>query len=72
MITPPLEGRSPRVLAIIDWCHSGWLPSYWEYNKTCWTGDTRSEWATKYIPLFLDGDDEVYKYWDYFFLKMGV
>ena len=72
MITPPLEGQSARVLAIIDWCQSGWLPSYWEYNKACWTGDTRAEWATKYIPLFLDRDDEAYKYWDYFLLKMGV
>ena len=72
MITPTSEGCSPRVLAIIDWCHSGWLPSYWEYNKACWTGDTHAEWATKYIPLFLDRDDEAYKWWDYFLLKMGV
>jgi len=72
MITPPLEGRNPRVLAIIDWYQSGWLPSYWEYNKTLWTADIGGEWETEYIPLFVDGGDDVYKYWDYFMLKMGV
>jgi len=73
MITPPSQGCSARVLAIIDWCQSGWLPSYWEYNKACWAGDTGTgEWVTKYIPLFLDRDDDVYEYWDYFMLRMGV
>lgn len=72
MITPPLKGSSPRVLAIIDWYQSGWFPSYWEYNKTRWTADVGGEWATKYVPLFVDGDEDAYNYWDYFMLKLGV
>lgn len=33
MITPRSADQCPRVLAIIDWEQSGWMPSFWEYSK---------------------------------------
>ncbi|KAH7011273.1 kinase-like domain-containing protein [Ilyonectria destructans] len=42
-----------RVTALIDWEQSGWYPDYWEFCKAEYTVNTRSEWATEYLPKFL-------------------
>jgi hypothetical protein len=42
------------VTALIDWAESGWYPAYWEFFKTTFTANTKSEWATEYIPRFLE------------------
>jgi len=40
-----------RILALIDWHQSGWLPEYWEYCKSRWTAKPDSEWTTRCLPL---------------------
>ncbi|RMD42157.1 hypothetical protein DV735_g2944, partial [Chaetothyriales sp. CBS 134920] len=53
------QDSSPcRVVALIDWQQSGWYPDYWEFCKTEFTVDPRSEWVTEYIPLFLQEPDD--------------
>ncbi|EJT99899.1 hypothetical protein DACRYDRAFT_95747 [Dacryopinax primogenitus] len=47
----------PRVLAIIDWQQSGWMPSYWEYCKARWTTKRGSDWQTTYFPMFIEPTD---------------
>jgi hypothetical protein len=42
------------IVAIIDWQQSGWYPDYWEFCKAIFTVDTDGEWATEYIPRFLE------------------
>lgn len=70
LITCASDGP-PRVIAIIDWTQSGWLPDYWEYCKAIWTADYGSEWMVKYVPIFLEPFDR-YDTFDYLCLKMGV
>ncbi|KAI9163543.1 hypothetical protein HJFPF1_05160 [Paramyrothecium foliicola] len=41
------------VIAIVDWAQSGWYPDYWEYCKSLYAVDQEGEWATEYIPRFL-------------------
>ncbi|QRV94984.1 phosphotransferase enzyme family protein [Ceratobasidium sp. AG-Ba] len=60
-----------RVASIIDWGQGGWMPSYWEYCKARWSAHRGEEWEADYIPLFLDRHD-VFDYWDYFILSMGM
>jgi len=43
----------PRILALIDWHQSGWLPSYWEVRKAMYNADPEDEWARNYVPQFL-------------------
>lgn len=43
----------PRVLAVIDWAHSGWYPDYWEYCKALYTSEYDGEWRNVWIPKFL-------------------
>ncbi|KAF8603975.1 phosphotransferase enzyme family protein-like protein [Ceratobasidium sp. AG-I] len=71
LISRTIEGENPCIVALIDWCQSGWLPSYWEYCKARWTTNIGEEWEAKYIPLFLD-KHECYDHWDYFLLTMGI
>lgn len=44
----------PRVLAVIDWAHSGWYPEYWEYCKALYTSSCEGDWRNVWIPKFLD------------------
>src|SRR6266536_2588454 len=53
--------RPPRILAIVDWAHSGWYPDYWEYCKTAYTCSYDGEWRNKWIPKFLDPRPEVHE-----------
>jgi hypothetical protein len=49
--------RPYRVLAIVDWEQSGWLPAYWEDCKAHFTASCRDEWAVRYLPMILDQQD---------------
>lgn len=43
-----------RILAVVDWEQSGWLPEYWEHCKAQFTALYKDEWTTKYRPVILD------------------
>ncbi|ROT42204.1 phosphotransferase enzyme family protein [Sodiomyces alkalinus F11] len=43
-----------RIIALIDWRQSGWYPDYWEFCKAVFTVPGDGEWATEYIPRFLE------------------
>ncbi|KGO77098.1 Aminoglycoside phosphotransferase [Penicillium italicum] len=50
-----------RMLAIIDWEQSGWLPEYWEARKMKWSvGD--KEWR-ECLPLILDQYESTVEAW---------
>lgn len=70
ILSPDGEGP-PRVLALIDWHQSGWLPAYWEFCKAQYTSYIGEEWAVEYIPRILE-PSEAYYYWEYFVLSLGV
>ena len=64
MVSP----ESPcRITALIDWEQSGWYPDYWEFCKAEFTVVTRSEWATEYLPRFLEepSDSCIDGFWSY-------
>jgi len=42
LITPRGVNLPVRVLAVIDWEQSGWMPSFWEYSKPKYWMMTRS------------------------------
>lgn len=48
-----VERGEPRVVAIIDWHQSGWLPSYWEYCKANWTAPYQEESWAWYLPIII-------------------
>ncbi|KAF4993412.1 hypothetical protein FGRMN_6499 [Fusarium graminum] len=52
------EDNPCRVVALIDWHQSGWYPDYWEFSKAEFTAEPRSEWVTKYLPMFLQEPSE--------------
>ncbi|OJJ66773.1 hypothetical protein ASPBRDRAFT_79060 [Aspergillus brasiliensis CBS 101740] len=64
--TPPY-----RVLAVIDWEQSGWLPEYWESRKAQWTADRVEPWSTTYLPMILDQFASTWEPWDYYTISMG-
>jgi hypothetical protein len=61
----------PKILALIDWHQAGWLPAYWEVCKARYTADAEDEWATKYIPQFLQNCAETEEAWDFYVLATG-
>ena len=85
-ISPPnilvSQGPKPRVMAVIDWCQSGWYPAYWEYCKARNVGLQKpffdkaeaEEWYFKYLPMIIDPVDEekVYHPFFYFVLSRGI
>lgn len=71
IIVSAKEGGPIQIRAIIDWHQSGWLPSYWEYCKARWTTQIGGEWEETYLPKFMERY-EMYDYWDYFVLRLGV
>jgi Phosphotransferase enzyme family len=48
------ESGPPKVVALIDWEQSGWLPAYWEDRKAHLTAEYGGEWAKVYLPIILD------------------
>jgi hypothetical protein len=61
----------PRIIAIIDWHQSGWLPEYWEFCKAMYTIRPGDEWQD-FVSTFLTREDEAYKVWEYLTLSLGV
>lgn len=53
--------RPPRILAIVDWAHSGWYPDYWEYCKMAYTCSHDGEWRNKWIQIILALQVEVHQ-----------
>lgn len=64
--TPPY-----RILAVVDWEQSGWLPVYWESRKTQYTADRAEPWSTTYLPMILDQFASTWDPWDYYTSAMG-
>ncbi|KKZ62498.1 hypothetical protein EMCG_03093 [[Emmonsia] crescens] len=38
------ESEPQRIVAIVDWEQSGWMPEYWEARKAHFTSAWKSEW----------------------------
>lgn len=64
IIVSSASDGSPKIISIIDWHQSGWYPDYWEYNKALWTAEIGVEWATEYVPRFIEGStsDEAWNF----------
>lgn len=72
IIVSPIDAEGqPRVLAIIDWHQSGWLPNYWEFSKARWCVAIGEEWEAEYLPRFVE-PCEWWDYWRYFILARGM
>lgn len=67
LITP----KPYRVLAIIDWEQSGWMPEYWEAMKALYSAPKKADWAQKYLPMMLHQYRNVWESWDFFSRAMG-
>lgn len=65
-LTPPY-----RVLAVVDWEQSGWLPEYWESRKAQYTACRAEPWSTTYLPMILDQFTSTWDPWDYYTTAMG-
>lgn len=59
-----------RVLALVDWEQSGWLPEYWEVRKAQYVVGTY-EWSTKYLPMILDQYESTADPWDWYTSSLG-
>lgn len=66
MITP---SKPRRVLALVDWEQSGWLPEYWETRKAQYTVDSK-EWS-RYLPIILDQYASTADAWDWYTSSLG-
>jgi serine/threonine protein kinase len=60
-----------KVVAIIDWEQSGWLPAYWEDRKAHYTGNYAGEWSEEFLPIVLDQYKATWDPWDYYTTSMG-
>ncbi|KAF1951287.1 phosphotransferase enzyme family protein [Byssothecium circinans] len=60
-----------KVVAIVDWEQSGWLPAYWEDRKAHFTSDSFGEWSEKYLPMIMDQYPSTWEAWNYYSLSMG-
>ncbi|KAI2730428.1 hypothetical protein CBS147332_2280 [Penicillium roqueforti] len=60
-----------RVLAVVDWEQSGWLPMYLEARKAQYTADTQ-EWSKKYLPMILCQYTSTWDTWAYYTAALGV
>lgn len=64
--TPPY-----RILAVVDWEQSGWLPEYWESRKAQYSADRAEPWSATYLPMILDQFASTWDPWDYYTTAMG-
>jgi len=62
LITPRISNEAPRVLAIIDWEQSGWMPSFWEYSKQMFwfIWDTKNDMLSKQLEISGDVPEDVF------------
>lgn len=71
MISP--KGNQPaRIVAIIDWHQSGWMPVYWEYCKASWCTRAGDEWRDHYLPRIFHPYDQYHPAWEYIRLSLGL
>ena len=61
-----------RIVAVVDWEQSGWLPGYWEDCKARFTAEWQGEWASKYLPMILPHDEKICEAWDWYRSSMGA
>ncbi|OAX82368.1 hypothetical protein ACJ72_03285 [Emergomyces africanus] len=61
-----------RIVAIVDWEQSGWMPEYWEDRKAHFTSKWKSEWATKYLPMILQQYESTAEAWLWYTSSLGV
>lgn len=65
LISDPKDG-SVRIIAIVDWHHSGWYPEPWEWLKAQSVAEPLSEWKERYLAKVLDPAPPDYFYaWEY-------
>ena len=70
MISP--KGQYPaRLIAIIDWHQSGWMPAYWEYCKAKFSVASEDEWC-QYLPDIFHPYDQWNLAWLYTKRSLGV
>jgi hypothetical protein len=60
-----------RVVAIVDWEQSGWLPAYWEARKAHWSILMNHEWSKTYLPMIMCPFTSTDEPWNYFTMAMG-
>lgn len=63
--------RPYRILAVVDWEQSGWLPEYWESRKAQYTADRADEWSLTYLPMIMEQFPSTWDPWDYYTSAMG-
>ncbi|KAG2004086.1 hypothetical protein GB937_009103 [Aspergillus fischeri] len=68
IVTPT---RPYRILAVVDWEQSGWLPEYWESRKAQYTADRADEWSLTYLPMIMEQFPSTWDPWDYYTSAMG-
>ena len=69
MVSAPEDGE-PRVLALVDWHQSGWLPPFWEWCKAYWCVSPDDDWV-QYLHIFLE-PFPAYDHWSYFATCLGM
>jgi hypothetical protein len=70
MISP--KGQHPaRLVAIIDWHQSGWMPAYWEYCKAEFSAWPEEDWY-QYLPGIFHPYDQCHPAWVYTKGSLGV
>lgn len=63
IVSAPGDGAT-RILAIVDWHQSGWMPAYWEYCKALLGTPHGHEWED-FLNTFLESRyHDVYAYFE--------
>lgn len=62
----------PCVLAVVDWAHAGWYPSYWEYCKAQYTSHYAGEWANVWVPKFLSPHKTEHEVFGEYVMQVGA
>ncbi|OJD16947.1 hypothetical protein AJ78_02929 [Emergomyces pasteurianus Ep9510] len=65
------QSEPSRVISIIDWEQSGWMPEYWEARKAHCTAEFKGEWATKYLPMILHQYESTSEAWWWYTSSTG-
>jgi hypothetical protein len=71
IMVSPHGTPGPRVLAIVDWYQSGWLPEHWEACKAYLTATIESDWFVTYLPSFLEMPGKYFEAFDAISLAYG-
>jgi hypothetical protein len=60
-----------KLVGIIDFEQSGWLPEYWEDRKARWTAAAGDDWAKIYLPIILAPYPDIEEAWYWYVSSMG-